>query len=673
LPPLSVYPVDVILRIDRRIFFLALAFILVKPQLFAQSGGGAAAHYNAGRAAMVREEWYEAAEALLECLRLTPSHAEATAALAECYYALGEFDEALSWVRKARRLARGNLGLANLEAFVLIAQGQLNGAQTLISEVLAREPYNKEALFAQAEMDIARGRSGEAVSRYREVARRYPDDQRVLLSLALVLGSLGEHDTARSYVDRVLTRHSEDYRAYYYAAYLDSRAGRLPSAVRYAERALFYRPAFVPAKTLLAGLRYRLGQYDEAARLADEIIAGRREDAGAWYLKGMAFSRLNRRGDAISVFSTAAGISPGDEFIRGALEDLLITGTSVEEQGRRRWAGWHFGRARDYRARNLSGEALFEYRRGLRLNPYAKERRDYAEILRLQGFPARFMEELRFMQDLGLGDQGIDDAVESYSASLSTALYRRWQADPLLVTKRHWKLAVFSIGAQPAFYHVDAAVVASAFFRDILAHDRNIASLDLELRQNSFSTAFRTARENGADYFLSLSVTENERDIALKGELFVGRTGSPAGTFRSYRTGPDRLRNAARNLLDQLVSALPFRGELAVRKAGQALIDKGRADGVKTGDIYDIVKKGRLSVKNEGIGIDFAQNDLIGSIAIGEADEEVASGALTRNGFFDRIEAGDEVILRNEQGGKPAPAQGTAVDPELRNLLRSLR
>jgi tetratricopeptide (TPR) repeat protein len=495
----------------------------------------------------------------------------------------------------------------------------------------------------------------------------------VLLSLALVLGSLGQYDAARTYTERVLALHSEDYRAFYYAAYLDSRAGRLPVAIRYAERALYFRPGFAPAKTLLANLYYRAGRYDEAVRLADEIIAVGRGETGAWYLKGMALSRLGRLGDAISVFSGASGAAPDDEFIRAALEELLITGTRLEEQGRRRWALWHFDRAKDYRARNLSSEALFEYRRGLRLNPYARERRDYAEILRVQGFPARFMEELRFMQDLGLSDQGIDDAVQTYGSYLSTALYRRWEIDPLLVTKRHWNMAVFSIASQSAFNHVDAAFVAAAYLKDMVVHDRNIAPMDLELRQNSFSSAFRTARENGADYFLVISVAESGRDLSLSGELFVGRTGSPAGTFHAYRTGSGRLRNASRNLLDQLTAALPFRGELVMRKAGSALIDKGRADGVKAEHIYTIVKKGRISIRNEGIGLSYLQDDVVGSIAINEADEEVASGALTRGGFFDRIEPGDEVILQNDQGGKPPPAEGNAADPELRALLRSLR
>ncbi|MDR3303840.1 MAG: hypothetical protein LBS86_05450, partial [Treponema sp.] len=130
------------------IALLALSFSLLTAPLHAQSYTNATTYYEQGRSFMTQEDWYAAVEALLECLRLNSAHAEATAAIAECYYELAEFDQALLWVRKARGLARGNLALANLEAFTLIALGRLENAASIISDVLAREPYNREALFA---------------------------------------------------------------------------------------------------------------------------------------------------------------------------------------------------------------------------------------------------------------------------------------------------------------------------------------------------------------------------------------------------------------------------------------------------------------------------------------------------------------------------------------------
>ncbi|GHV77911.1 hypothetical protein AGMMS49942_27320 [Spirochaetia bacterium] len=655
-----------------QVFFLSLTLAVILP-LHAQSSPTAASYYDQGRAAMVREDWYAAAEALLECVRLNPAHAEGTAALAECYYELGEFDQALTWVRKARTLARGSMPLANLEATTLIALGQLDAAQVILTGILKQEPYNREALFAEAELDVARGRVGEAVARYQREERRFPDDRRLLLSLALVRCSLGDFENARPYIERALLQHREDYRVYYYAAYIEAKAGRFPQAIGYAEQALGLRPGHKPSRALLAGLWYRSGRFEEAARLADQAIADNRSDISAWYLKGMAAINMGRITEAMKILAEASGIDPNDEFVRSALEDLLIGNTGMEDPQRGRWAIWHFNRARDYRSRNLRDQALFEYRRGLRLNPYAKDRREYAELLRLAGYPARYLEELRFLRDneQGTSELAINDAIEAYDALLADALYRRWDADPVEIAKRHWKVAVFSIASGGAFYHADAGAVGSAYVRDLLSHDRNIAAPNLDLKQPSFSAAFRTAREAGADYFLIVTVSENERDLSLKGELFVGRTGSPAASFYTYRTGDDRLRNASRGLTDQLSAALPFRAELVQRRSSQGLIDKGRADGVKAETEYDVVKKGQPFVRNEGIGLDYSPGDVVGKLRIERADEEVAMGILARQGFFDRIGIGDEIILQNEKPADKPP--DTMADPELRSLLRSLR
>ncbi|MDR0377276.1 MAG: tetratricopeptide repeat protein [Spirochaetaceae bacterium] len=661
-----------------KLFFRAALFclMLVSPPLFSQSrspDGTAAFQYRQGRQYMAAEDWYSAAEALLECLKFNPAHAEAAASLAECYYELGEYDEALLWVRKGRVLSRGNLGLANLEAVILIAVGRLDEAAAIISGILDREPYNRDALFAAAELDIARGRTGDALIRYRSVEPRYPDDRRLLVSLALVQGSLGDAGGARASIEKALVLHPGDYRVYYYAAYLDAQAGRFPQAIEYAAESLALRPGFTQARSLLASLYYRSGRYEEAARLADEAIAADRNDVGNWYLKGMAYTRMGRRSEAAAILASAAAIDPEDEFVRTALEDLIIYDTPLENSGRARWASWHFGRAREYRSRNLGDQALFEYRRGIRLNPYAPERQEYADLLRIRGFPSRYLEELKFMQSLGLGGRDLADAVETYEALLADALHRRWPVEPVefAASSRHWKLAVFSVASQSAFYHADAGSVASSFIKDLLVHDRSVEALETELRQPSFSQAFRTAREAGADYFLVISVSESERDLSVKGELFTARTGSSAGTFHAYRTGADRLRNAARSITDQLDASLPFRGVIVRRRASQALADKGRADGVEAEQVYDVVKKGRAVILNEGIGLSYTPEDTVGTFVINQVDEEVSLGTLSRSGFFDRIEAGDEIILqkpKDEQTAAPIPA-----NPELREMLRYLR
>ena len=655
----------------KSIIFLLCVLSFFPMRLASQSPFSAAVYYERGRSYMAEENWYSAVESFLECLRLNPAHAEGTSALAECYYELAEFDEALNWVRKARLLARGNMSVANIEVFTLIALGHLDAASALVSDILAREPYNREALFAAGELDIARNRPSEALLRYREAVQRYPDDRRLLISLALVSLSLGDSETSLHYINSALDQNPDDYRVFYYAAYIYAQNNRLAEAIRYAERALYFKPGHDPTQSLMATLRYRNSQYEEASRLADTAIAHDRQNMGAWYLKGLSYIRMGRPGDAITILSNAISANEEDEFVRAILEETLISSTALEDQRRARWASWHFNKARNYRSRNLIDQALFEYRRGLRLNPFAADRREYAELLRLSGYPARYLEELRFLQDLGIADRPINDAVEAYGSLLSNALFRQWQVNPIELAERHWKIAVFSLAGQSSFYHVDAGTTAASLVRDILIHDRNIAPMNLPLRQTTFSQGFRQAREEGADYFMMISVMENERDISIKGELFVGRTGTPAGTFYTYRTGVDRLRGASKGIAEQLSASLPFRGRLLIRRQGQALINKGKADGVKKDAVYDVVKKGLPQIANEGIAIVYSDDELVGKITIDNVDEEIAAGTLTRNGFFDRIEAGDEIILQAEKTGKPAGE--SAANPELRALLRTLR
>lgn len=641
--------------------------------LYAQSSASPVlSSYEQGRSFMLQEDWYAAAEYFLEALHTNPNHIESIAALAECYYELREYDQAFTWIRKARLLSRADTSLANLEALILIALGRIEAAESILKDILANEPYNRDALFAAAELEVARGRAGEAVQRYREAVRRYPDDSRALLSLALVLGSLGDVSGAESFVKRAVEENSGDYRVHYYSAYLDADAGRLDAAGRSLSRVLVLKPDFLPARSLLASVTYRSGNYLEAAAQADQVISKDRNAISAWFLKGLSFARLGRPSDARLILSQALSINPDDEFVRTALEDLILKHTALEDSERIPWARYHFERARDFKTRNLSDQALFEYRRGLRINPYADERREYAELLRVSGFPYRHLEELRFIQDRAQADQAVNDAVEAYDSLLSDSLHRRWKVDPINMPQSAWKLAVFSVGEQSSSLHVDASSIASSYLKDILIHDAALSLIPVELRQNSFSSAFRSAREAGADYFMIISASENERDLSLKAELFVARTGTAAASYVSFRTGPDRLRNAARQLGSWLSDSLPFRAALIDRHSSQALINKGKADGVSIGDTYEIVRQGAVQVDNEGIGFSYNQNAVVGSLIIEELDELVAAGTLTRSGFFDRISKGDEIIEKSEEESPVVESQD-AVDPELQSMLRTLR
>jgi len=681
---------------------LLLFFVLLLPGIFfaadgafAQSGVRAATpFYKQGQEAMIDEDWYTAAEDFLECLKLNPAHSEATADLAECYYQLGEYDEALKWVKKARVLARTNTDAANLEAFILIALGRLPEAEAIIKDTLSKEPYNRETLFAAAELDIASGHSGLAAQRFKNAVRLYPDDRRILLSLALVLGSLGDYTTAENYLKRAKTSDPVNYKVFYFSALLEGRNGKVLEAINDVQRALDLRPGFEDGLYLLATLRYGTKDYPGTIKLADEVIAKDRNNFSAWFLKGMSLWKLRRLDEALNVFENAITSAPNDEFLRAALEELLIESTELEDPKRPEWAAYHFKRAKEYQTRFLNDNAMFEYRRGLRINPYSNERINYAELLKTQGYPELYLEEMNFLQDLGKGNQKVNDAVETYTALLKNSLPKVWGIKSSEI-KPHWNIAIFSLPALETYYHPDAASITASYIEDIMIHDRKVKTMNLPIDQSSFASAFRMAREakdedsKACDYFVILSLLESERELSIKAELYLARTGAKLAEFNVQRAGIDRLRNASINIVNQIDESLPFRGEILRRSGGIAVIDRGKVDGLKQNTVFNIVKKGRIQLKSDVPGFTYLPEDMVGTFKLDQKiDEEISAGELTRAGFFDLIEEGDELILPEAPasapgaaGAKPANAKSpeaspekiTAYDPELRSLLMKLR
>ena len=81
------------------------------------------------------EDWYPAIDQYLAAVAKNPSYGAAYSGLAECYYELGEYDQALSYVHKAAPFLKGDTGLANLEGFVRVALGDLAGARKAFESV----------------------------------------------------------------------------------------------------------------------------------------------------------------------------------------------------------------------------------------------------------------------------------------------------------------------------------------------------------------------------------------------------------------------------------------------------------------------------------------------------------------------------------------------------------
>jgi tetratricopeptide (TPR) repeat protein len=653
---------------------IALASAALGAEEFAPSAPGDAREGGDARSLVAQaerlrfsEDWYGAIDDYLAALGRNPSYGEAYEGLAECYYELGEYDQSLSYVRKAAPFRKGDRALVNLEGFVRIGLGDLAGARAAFSSVVSALPNDLDARFGLSLLDLSAGKKSSARERLEESLRLSPQNGRALLSLALIASDQGRKAEAEALVEKALRSHGSEPRTQYVAASLAAAAGDFEKAAFHARSALDLKPGYSEARLLLGELMYSSGSYDQAIALMREAVARDRKNGLAWYTLGMAQDEAGKRSDAIYSLKTAAGLRPDDEVTRIALELVVTDSTNAEDDSRAAYADWHVTRGTDFEDRSSYDQAIFEYRRALTLYPYSKKARIYyAGILKARGFPGKYLSELQFLKDNNAADRDVLDAIETYDSLLVDAVGRNWGIDEEALPKRPYKLALMYQAAPGSSIHAGGQELVLRYLQDIFASSSRAKGLKLEPRVSSFAEAFRTAREAGADYFALVSVKETERDVEIGVDLRVARTGSRAYSFTAYRTGNDRLKNSAARTVELLASSLPPLGSLVKRSQDKVLVDLGKSDGLKIGSKLVVLKKGSVQVRPEGLGITYPQSSVLGELDIEAVGEEASSGTLKRAGFFDTVNIGDQVCLAPPEdsgaaAGSPSKAKAPAA------------
>ncbi|MEL3906819.1 MAG: tetratricopeptide repeat protein [Treponema sp.] len=643
--------------------------------------------FEAGKELQYRENWYGAVELYQQALKENPAYNAVYRGLAECFYALGEYDQAIVYVEKARRYAPQDVDIENLYAFILIGIGKVEEAQKIFSAVLNRYPNNLDARFGMAEIEVSGGRLTNASELYTAALRRQSENRKALLSLALLSYETGNTAAAHSYTARALQYHGDNAQVHYFAGYLAALAGNMSEAEGRIRAALTINEDYDRARALLCAILYSAGRYREALDISDLRIAGDRKRSDAWYLKTLCLVKLEDNEGAFESARTGLAIDPENELMRTLLEDIAVKNLEFEDDRRKTLSQVHSTKGAGFVTRNMTDQALYEYRRALKVYPYdAESRQAYAKILMRQGFPERAIQQLEFIQSIEKSNARINDIVEAYSKTLEHSVRKRWNIDSLYLDKSHLSIGLFYQVDSANVFHPEAEKLTAGLMSDIMAYNRRFDISAHLTKPHSYMEAFRQARTASNDYFGILSVKENERDVQITLDVYVGRTGSKAETLTVYRSGNDRLSNALRRITDMFNTALPVIGSIAGRSQAEAVIDIGSGDCNLTDCTVEIIKQGTLTIANEGIGLLYNEKDILGTFTIGRVSEDLTEGTLTRKGYYDKMTRGDMAVIIYTDAEKEKARTGSKAEKttdgtdkrgkemsHLLSLLRSIR
>ena len=653
-------------------FFVAGVVFSLSALAFSQNNS-ALKLFDRGVQKQIVEDYYGASEDFQQALQVNKSYGEAWFHLAQVTYAIGDYSLALTYLEEADSYAKNRTDIQNLKGLILIALGRLDEARTVFTDILKKYPNDIDSRFGLAELDLFTGSFIGAKNQYEDALKRQGNNRKALLSLALISEEMGNHDTARKYIEQALRYHSGEAEVHYLAAYLEAKRGNFSDAEKRARAAVQINPDYTKAYVLLSSILYAQKKYSDVIDLSDYLIAKNRNTSEAWYVKGLSQYRRGDWKSAIATWSTALAINPYDEVMRGGLELLVMRNLPVEDASRATYADYHVQKAREFSKSYFGEEARYEYQRALKINPYDDTARaEFAQLLGNTGLNENYLNQLKFIKQnqeraeaekseeekaktkLTSEQKKVNDTIEAYESLMKYSLAAKWNVDPFYLDKTRWHVGLYYTKSPVQLLHCDAEEIAAGMCADIFS---GIASASVAVQNqpvSGYGEAYRLARKNNLDYFVLLSVDESEREITLSAVVYSARTGTETAKFSSFRTGNDKFSSVLRAFRRDLLDILPVRGKILQRSVNEILVDLGTVEGMKADVVLDVVKAGKIVTNDKGLGVTFDEKNLLGTIKISRAGEEISQGTLSQSGFYDRVNVGDEVLVKFRPDEKSA-------------------
>ena len=607
------------------------------------------------------EDYYGASEDFQQALQANNSYGDAWFHLSQVTYAIGDYTLALSYLEEADKYAKNRTDIQNLKGMILIALGRLDDARKVFTEILKKYPNDIDSRFGLAELDLFTGSFIGAKNQYEDALKRQGNNRKALLSLALISSELGNQDTARKYIEQALRYHSGESEVHYLAAYLEAKRGNFGEAEKRTRAAVQINPEYTKAYVLLCSILYAQKKYDDVIDMCDYLISKKRNTTEAWYLKGLA---QNRKGDwksCVETWNMALSINPYDEVMRSGLELIIMKKLPVEDERRVTWADFHVQKAREYTKSYFGEKARYEYQRALKINPFDDAARsEFAQLLGNTGLNENYLNQLKFIKQnqeklsdesdetakLSSEQKKVNDTIEAYESLMKYSLAAKWNVDPFYLDKTRWHIGLYYTKSPVQLLHCDAEEIAAGMCADIFS---GIASTSVALENRAVSgygEAYRLARKNNLDYFVILNIDETEREITLGATVYSARTGTETTKFSSFRTGNDKFSSVLRAFRRDLLAMLPVRGKILQRSVNDILVDLGTVEGMKKDVVLDVIKAGKITTSDKGLGVTYEEKNHLGTIKINRSGEEISQGTLEQNGFYDRVNVGDEVLVK---------------------------
>ncbi len=194
----------------------------------------------------------------------------------------------------------------------LQSRGALREAERLYEDILAKRPFEFDALHLLGVLRMQQGRPSDALALLSAALKVKPNSAEALSNSAVVLMSLDRHQEALVALDRVLAVASANGGAHFNRGVALMNLGRNADAVESYRRALAIIPDHFETNFNLGNSLAALGRHDEALACYDKALALNPDFLDAHTNRGNALTELARYQEAVNAYTSVLSRRPGD-------------------------------------------------------------------------------------------------------------------------------------------------------------------------------------------------------------------------------------------------------------------------------------------------------------------------------------------------------------------------
>lgn len=617
-----------------------------------------------GKSKYIKQDYYSAIDLYKEALKLNPRDLKANKGLSDAFFMIGEYDEALIYINNCMELSGGSIEILNSKGRVLTALERYDEAKELYERVLSMEMYNIGAKSGIAELRVVSGDIKGSLYDFEKVLKFSPKSRRLLLSVAVLYNKEMEFEKAEALIQKALRNYPGD------PIVLEAAVIHYMSSKNYIGASIYMdelrrisdnRELYL----LEAELKIYLEEYSEAVKILSEYIKEDKKNAKSYYLAAVALDRSDDKKRALNLLKRALMIRPDEEIYRFFKESIINDLFTLKDDNRGEYSAWYLNKGMALEERFYYQKAKTYYLRGLDINPLSSDLRyAYANILKRMEYKKRYLKELEVILEHNKGYMDVGDTYMIEKSLPLEPIYEKW-GDVDFKKDTMFTLSVFIDSRSKEYNLFSSRVVKDISSRFLSSNSRYVNSLT-QVYNGQFSRAFNRAREEESDYFLIISFNEGSRTFLLNAELYLTKSGRKLKEFTYLKTGNNRILNCFDTLSADLNGFFPIIGSVKSIKGEEVLIDLGYYNGIKKDSVFNVVKKGNLSLIPDKPYIGYEPDKFLGNLKIKDAGEGISWGDFSSVSSFNLLNIGDSVILtEKEEKNSEINSETTIIDSEL--------